>query len=153
MKIIKTTGSILVHRNVMDVFDFFANPSNDNSWRSEINSSILSDNLQKGVCIKEYSKLSRKAANHLTELECIEFEKNFKAVFATVERSPFYLKSHRETRVVSESCTEVIYELEFDSAIVKFALGFNLPAFIISIKANNDMKKYLKQLAAKLNNK
>lgn len=144
--LIKASGKILVNRNVNDVFDFFANPVNDSLWRKEINKSVADGPLQIGVAISEYSNLSRKASNNLLELKCVSFEKNNSAIFETVENIRFYLKSERMVKAVSETAAEITYKLEFDKSIVKFAIGFALPAFIISFKAKTDMKKYLSQL-------
>ena len=47
------------------MFDFFANPTNDNLWRTEINKSILDGALQLGATVSEYSNLSKKASNNL----------------------------------------------------------------------------------------
>ncbi len=149
-KLIKTTGTILVNKNVVSVFDFFANPGNDKLWRAEINQSTLDSTLQLGVTVSEYSYLSKKASNNLVELKCVQFDKNKIAIFETPANAPFYLKSQREVKAVSDNTTEIAYTLDFDNEIVNFALGFSLPKFIISIKAKSDMKKYLRQLKTKL---
>lgn len=144
--LIITQGTILINKNVESVFDFFANPSNDNLWRTEIIKSTHNGTLQLGALVSEYSYLSKKASNNLVELKCIEFDKNKIAVYETLNSAKFYLKSQRQVKSVSNNSTEVIYTLYFDKSIVKFALGFALPKFIISLKANSDVKKYLKQL-------
>ena len=151
-KLVKTTGSILVNRNVDSVFNFFANPSNDKLWRKEINQSTLEGTLQLGVSVFEYSYLSKKVSNNLLELKCTQFDKNKIAVFETHENAQFYEKSQRLVKVLSDNTTEITYTLDFDKDIVKYALGFSLPKFIISVKANSDMKKYLRQLKEKLEN-
>jgi hypothetical protein len=145
-KLIITTGTILVNKNIESVFDFFADPSNDNLWRTEINQSNVDGQLQSGVTVSEYSYLSKKAPNNLVILNCIQFDKNRIATFETPDNANFYLKSQRQVKAVSGNITEIIYTLEFDPAIVKFALGFALPKFIISLKANADIKKYVRQL-------
>lgn len=144
--LIKATGSILVHQNVENTFAFFADPSNDSLWRTEINDSVPDGPLQPGTTISEYSYLSKKAANNLLQLKCIRFDKNKAAIFETPGESRFYLKSQRMVKAITEHTTEVTYQLEFDKSIVKFAMGFNLPDFIVSFKAKSDMKKYLRQL-------
>lgn len=149
-KRIKASGTISVNKNVESVFDFFANPGNDSSWRTEINKSILGGTLQLGVTVSEYSNLSKKASNNLLEIKCVQFDKNKIAVFETPNDSKFYLKSQRMVKAVSNNTTELTYKLDFDKSIVKFAIGFNLPNFIISLKAARDMKKYLRQLKNQL---
>ncbi|TAG52961.1 MAG: hypothetical protein EAZ27_11575 [Cytophagales bacterium] len=149
-KIIKISDTILVNNKPEKVFDFFANPSNDNLWRTEINQSILNGDLELGVKISEYSYLSKKIPNNLIELNCIDFDKNKLAIFETQSNSEFYIKSQRKVSAISDNKTEVIYTLDFDINLVKYALGFALPKFIVSLKANSDLKKYLKQLKTKL---
>jgi len=80
------------------------------------------------------------------------FDKNNIAIFETSNHSKFYLKSERQVKAVSANRTEFIYTIDFDMNIVKFALGFGFPKFIISMKANSNMKKYLRQLKNHLGN-
>jgi len=149
-KLIKTTGKILVNKKVDTVFDFFANPSNDYLWRTEINQSTLDGTMQLGVTVSEYSNLSKKASNNLLRLKCVFFDKNKTATFETTINAPFYLKSQRHVEAISDNTTEVVYSIDFDIAIVKHALGISLPKLIVSLKANSDMKKYLRQLKEQL---
>jgi hypothetical protein len=109
--------------------------------------------LQVGTTISEYSYLSKKAANNLIELKCVQYDNNSLAVFETAGDAQFYLRSQRQVRAVSANQTEMIYTLDFDLDIVRFALGFGLPKFIVSFKANSDLKKYLRQLKMVLENK
>src|SRR4051812_48728560 len=149
-KIIKTTGTILVNKDVESVFYFFANPSNDILWRTEVIQSTLDGTLQMGVTVSEHSHLSKKASNNLIELKCIEFDKNKIAIFETAENARFYERSQRQVNLVSANTTEIIYTLDFDIEIVKFALGFSLPKLIVSMKASSDMKTYLRNLKKQL---
>lgn len=151
-QLINTSGTILINKNIEFVFDFFANPGNDHLWRNEINKSELNGALSLGVIIDEYSNLSKKAPNNLLQLKCIGFEKSKIAVFETIENSPFYLISKRQVKFITKNTTEVSYSLSFDKNIVKFALGFALPKFIIALKAGGDMKKYLNHLKSALEN-
>ncbi len=151
-KLIKTTGSILINKKVESVFDFFANPSNDNLWRTEINKSTLGGALQLGVTISEYAYLSKKVPDNLTELKCVLFEKNKLAIFETPETAQFYMKSQRQVKAISDNTTEIVYTLDFDIDLVKYALGFALPKIIVSLKADSDLKKYLRLLKTKLEN-
>jgi hypothetical protein len=151
-KRIRTTGSILVNKTVESVFDFFANPSNDNLWRTEINEVTLGGPLQLGVTISEHAYLSKSVPNNLTALKCVLFDKNNLAIFETQENAPFYMKSQRQVKAISDHTTEIVYTLDFDMGLVKYALGIALPKFIVSFKADSDLKKYLRQLKAKLEN-
>lgn len=149
-KLITTTWTILVNKKADSVFDFFANPSNDNLWRTEINKSSLDGELQLGVTVSEYSYLSKKAPNNLIVLKCVQFVKNELAIFETNEKSQFYIRSQRQVKAISDNRSETIYTLDFDIDLVKYALGFALPKFIVSFKADSDIKKYLRQLKTKL---
>jgi hypothetical protein len=151
-KLIKTKGTMLVNRNVGSVFSIFANPSNDKLWRTEINQSTLSGTLQLGVSVSEYSYLSKKVSNNLLELKCVEFVNNKIVVFETNENAQFYLRSERRLTAISDNKTEIKYTLIFDLNLVKFALGFTLPKFIVQLKADSDMQKYLRQLKTILEN-
>jgi hypothetical protein len=145
-KRINSSGTILVNQSSETVFNFFANPSNDPLWRTEINASTLKGTLEVGAQVSEYSNLSKKAPNHLIELKCMQFDVNKAAIFETPSGAPFFLRSERLVKAISGNTTEVTYIVEFDLGLVKYALGFSLPAFIVSFKANSDLKKYLRQL-------
>jgi hypothetical protein len=151
-KLIKTKGTLLVNRNVDRVFSIFADPSNDKLWRREINQSTLNGLLQLGVSVSEYSYLSKKISNNLLELKCVEFVNNKIAVFETNENAQFYLRSERRLTAISNNKTEIKYTLIFDLNLVKFALGFVLPKFIVQLKTDSDMQKYLRQLKTILEN-
>jgi hypothetical protein len=151
-KLIKTKGTLLVNRNVDRVFSIFADPSNDKLWRREINQSTLNGLLQLGVSVSEYSYLSKKISNNLLELKCVEFVNNKIAVFETNENAQFYLRSERRLTAISDNKTEIKYTLIFDLNLVKFALGFVLPKFIVQLKTDSDMQKYLRQLKTILEN-
>lgn len=145
-QLVEVTGTILVHKDIETAFAFFSNPANDRVWRTEINESTLEGPLQQGVTVTEYSNLSKKAANNLVEFRCVQFQQNKMAVFETPGGAKFYVKSQRGVEAVSADQTRLVYTLSFDTAIVRFALGFGLPKFIVSMKAGADMKKYLRQL-------
>jgi hypothetical protein len=151
-KLIKTKGTILVYKNAESVFDFFANPSNDYLWRTEINKSTLDGTLQLGVNIYEYSYLSKRIPNNLIELKCVKFDKNKLAIFETPDKAQFHIRSQRQVKAISDNKSEITYTLDFDIDLVKYALGFTLPKFIVSFKADSDIKKYLRQLKTKLEN-
>lgn len=143
---IKIKAEIVIKRAVQETFAFFANPGNDPLWRQEINEARVSGPIQAGVTVTEYSKLSSKKPNNKIVLTCIEFQENERVVFQSVDNERFYVRSTREVQKKAARETLVLYTIEFDPSIVKFALGFGLPAFLISFKAKGDMKKYLSKL-------
>jgi len=125
---------------------FFFNPENDFLWREEINRSIIKGALALGVIVSEYSHLSKRQPDFKQELTCVQFEAPRKIVFETSGKASFFLRSEREAIAINENETTLIYDLKFDSGIVKFALGFALPEFLIKIKAKSDQKQYLRNL-------
>ncbi len=141
-----------VRCNIDQAFTFFCNPANDHLWRKEINKTIVEGALQVGTLVYEYSNLSKKQPDNLRQLRCTEWVKNNHAIYESVPGADFYLKSQRKVALIKPGITRLEYELEFDTAIVKFALGFSLPQFIISVKARSDMKKYMQQLKLILEN-
>jgi len=88
----------------------------------------------------------------LIVLKCIRYEKNKLVIFETTDEAEFYLKSYREVNVISDQITEIIYSVDFDARLVRYALGFSLPEFLIYLKANLDKFKYLKKLKIKIEN-
>jgi len=149
-QIIAVSGSIIINRDASSVFRFFADPANDHLWRSEISRVIVHGKLQRGVKTSEYSRLSPSLPDHLLRFECVKFKQVSAAVFETIPGSQFYQRSEREVLPLSAMRTKVIYSLDFDRSIVKFALGFPLPVFIIKWKAQRDARKYLEQLRREL---
>lgn len=147
-KPIRISGSLIINNQADRVFNFFANPLNDRLWRKEVRETIMNGPLQLGVLVSEYSYLSPKAPRNLLEFSCVKYEPDHTAVFETLTNARFYEKSERLVAVISSQKTRVTYTLEFDSSIVKYALGFSLPVFLISFIAKYDMKKYLRKLKA-----
>lgn len=147
---IRSSGSILIHRNVEAVFRFFADPTNDPQWRTEVTHTTRKGDPGEGTTVHEHSYLSKKAPDVVVELRCVRFEENERVIFETPDGAPFYRRSERRVIVRSDGNTEVVYTLEFDTAIVKHALGFALPRFIVAQKAGHDLKRYLKRLKAML---
>jgi len=139
-----------MNREASTVFQFFADPANDPLWRSEINRVVVHGTLQRGVKISEYSKLSGKLPDHLLHFECVDFAENAAIIFETVPGSAFYQRSERNTEALSNGTTRVCYKVSFDRSIVKFALGITLPQFVITWKARNDGRKYLRKLRSAL---
>lgn len=137
---------INVRCNNGEAFKLFCNPSNDHHWRKEINRTTLEGELQAGTLVYEYSHLSKKQPDNLRTLRCIEWVANNHATYESVPGADYYLKSQRKVTSIKPGTTRLTYELVFDTSIVKFALGFWLPPFLIAAKARSDMKKYMQQL-------
>jgi hypothetical protein len=140
---IQTQGQIVIHKNASTVFAFIANLENDKLWRKEINETIMNAPAQLGVLAKESSFLSKRVPAHVLELRCTQFILNKSITYTTLPSSPFYLQSIRKVEEIDDHSCRFIYEICFDQSIVKHGLGFGLPAFLIRMVAQTDMKKYL----------
>ncbi len=147
---IVTKGEILINKNTSTVFAFIANLQNDSQWRSEINETTMNGAAQLGVMVKESSFLSKRVPANVLALTCTQFTLNESITYTTVPSSPFYLQSIRKVETINNQSCKFIYEITFDKSIVKHALGFGLPGFIIYMVAKGDMKKYLKKLKERL---
>jgi hypothetical protein len=133
-------------------FAYLANLENDSLWRKEINHTTLFGPPGLGVEAYEYSNLSKRMNNHLLVLTCIEWVEGEKVVFETKPDSLFYLKSIRRIEALANNQSRFHYTIEFDNKLVKHALGFALPGFLIRFGASQDMKKYLNKLKKVVSN-
>jgi hypothetical protein len=127
-------------------FAYLANLENDCLWRKEINHTTLFGPPSLGVEAYEYSNLSKRMNNHLLVLSCKEWVEGERVVFETKPDSAFYLRSTRQIEALANNQSRFHYTVEFDNNLVKHALGFALPGFLIWFGAAQDMKKYLNKL-------
>jgi hypothetical protein len=127
-------------------FAYLANLENDSLWRKEINHTTLFGRPGLGVEAHEYSNLSKRMSNNLLILTCVDYIEGEKVVFETKPDSPFYLKSSRRIEALRDNQSRFYYGIEFDKHLVKQALGFALPGFLIRLGASKDMDAYLKRL-------
>ncbi len=147
---ITVKGEIFIRQQAISVFDFLSKPENDQIWRSEINEVHIHSCSPESLKFTEFSKLSNREPNHALEFESLDFQLNKIVKFQTVASSPFYQLSVREVIPQDEKNTLVRYALTFETSIVKKAIGFSLPKFIISMKAKKDLNVYLNRLKSHL---
>lgn len=149
--ILDITNSIIIPQNHKLVFDYFSNFANDKLWRKEVRATkINSEKTGVGTSITQFSFLSRKEPCYKSELTCTEFTANKIIVCETNRGNKFWLKTTRQVTPLAENNTLITYRLEFDTAIVKYSLGFALPAFILCLYTRQTMKRYLRVLKKKL---
>lgn len=141
-------GAVRVEAPPFTLFDFVSNLENDSKWRTEITKTRLHGALTLGTRATEESHLSQKLPAHILELQCTHWDPPHKVIWETVAESPYYLKSIREVRRITDQSCTFDYTITFDRSIVYKALGFKLPGFILAIGARRAMKKYLAQLQA-----
>ena len=149
---IKVSGKIRIAKDSQTVFNFISNLENDKFWRKEINSSKMTMKPQVNARTTENSYLSKRVPNNILNLICTEYIENQKVIYQTMPDSKFFLKSVRIIDPISQNETMFLYTIEFDKNIVKHALGFRLPIFIINLVAKNDMKKYLAKVKTFIEN-
>ncbi|MBC5992381.1 SRPBCC family protein [Pontibacter cellulosilyticus] len=150
---IDVTHSIVVHQNIEQVFDYLSDLRHDKEWREEINTTTVADTIPGlNTIAVEDSFLSKRVPNYIKKLQCTEYVKNASVVYQTFPDNDFFLRSSRKVELLSANETRIIYQLEFHKAIVKFGLGFNLPAFIVALVTRTAMKKYMNKLKNILEN-
>lgn len=153
MIIIDVKESVIIEKNNEAVFDYFTDLRNDKKWRSEI-IETTSDNsiIDLDTVFKETSFLSKKVNAYVSNLKCIEYNPHKEACFESVTENHFWAKNKRQVIAKSANKSQVNYHLQFELAIVKHGLGFNLPKFIVSLYTKITMKKYLENLKKILEN-
>lgn len=128
------------------VFRFVSNYSNDRKWRSEIISTTLIGATGVGNVAIERSFLSKRIPKYTRKLHCTDFAKDSSITYETISGSIHYLKNSRKVVQSLNNSTDLTYQLEFDPSVVKFGLGFRIPAILINMVTKRSMKKYLKTL-------
>lgn len=144
MKPICIKGNIIINNDLQTVFNFLSDYRNDPKWRKEINqTTINTDNMGLETKLTEDSFLSKRNPHYLSYLKCTEFIPNKTVKCETTQEAKFWAKSARSVESITNTSTKVTYELEFDPAIVKFGIGFQLPYFFLNFYTKSVMKDYL----------
>ncbi len=145
--LIDITETIVISENYKTVFDYYADYTNDKYWRKEINNTVTdSEFIQEGLLLTEDSYLSGKIKNYINTLTCTAFKPETLIICETTQQAKFWSKSIRQVEQFSGNQTKVIYRLQFNLNIVKYGLGFRLPAFLVKFYTRQTMKKYLAEL-------
>lgn len=131
------------------LFNYVADLGNDKNWRSEITRTDTNGLPTLNCVATEHTFLSKKLPDHINVLVCRQFEDGKRIVYETESTAAFYLKSDR-TVGSHGAGSRFTYVVAFDAGIVKHALGFGLPKWLIAWKTKSDMKKYLSKLAGVL---
>ncbi len=141
------TSNIVIRANANAVFEYVSDLRNDRHWRTEITDTKIKDEKIKLKTIAiEDSYLSKKIPNHKTILECVEFLPPKKIVYQSIPASDFLIMNSREFEEIDNAATKLLYTVAFDSAIVRYGIGFNLPLFFLKYYTKKTMNKYLKSL-------
>lgn len=151
MKPIQLTGDIVINTDHKTVFSYLSNYSNDKYWRKEINETTLNTAaLEIGTLLTEDSFLSKRNPNYVSYLKCMNLEPNKTVSCETTSTAAFWALNKRTVEAIEPNKTKVIYHLEFDPAIVKFGIGFQLPRFFLNFYTRTVMKDYLNVLKKNL---
>ncbi len=143
------TGVAIFNCSNETLFNYVADLANDKNWRGEITRTDTNGQPRLNCIATEHSFLSKKLPDHTNVLVCRQFENGKRIVYETEPTAAFYLKSDRTVESQGAG-SQFTYVVAFDSNIVKHALGFGLPKWLIAWKTRSDMKKYLSKLAAVL---
>lgn len=147
-------NSILIKRDAKTIFEYVSNYENDKYWRKIIHET-KADNLplKIGTRLAEHSFLSRKYPTYTTVFKCVDFQPQNKVSCESTAENLFWTKNTRSVEVIDATSCKFNYHFMLDVAIVKYALGFSLPYFMIKISTQIEMKSYLKELKKVLENK
>lgn len=151
--VLDITASVKVYNNYKTVFDYISNYNNDSFWRREVKLTTV-NSLQTGIgtVVTQYSFLSKQMPYHKNTFTCTGFVANKIIVYETKGDEKFWQRNTRIAAPLSENSTQIIYQVEFDTAIVKHSLGFGLPNFILRLYTKQTMKQYLTVLKNLLEN-
>lgn len=147
MKQIQISSNIIIKKDRQTVFEYLSHYPHDTVWRDEIKHIEMSTPMvEVGTRITETAYLSPKVPAHQNLLKCIDFQRNATITSETIAESMFWQKNTRSVESLPDGTTKVTYSIAFDTQIVRYGIGFGLPAFILSFYTKQTMKKYLKVL-------
>jgi hypothetical protein len=148
---IDLTAAVEIASDAPSVFAWFSDYRNDPYWRKEVRAVTLSTgSIEQGSLITEVSFLSNRVPEYVSCLRCIAFSGGKSIVSETTAESKFWARNSRSVEPLPGSRTRVIYQLQFDTAVVRHGLGFSLPVFIVKFYTRMTMKKYLAVLKKNL---
>ncbi len=146
-RIIDITGSIIIKKELKQVFEYVSNYRNDKFWRKPINETAINTNqIEKGSLITEDIFLSSKIPHFFSNYICIEYQPYKSVIIETVIKDEFWSKNTRLVEAINDSSSKITYCYQVDIGIVKHGLGFSLPTFLVNLYTNMEMKMYLKAL-------
>ncbi|MEZ0453756.1 SRPBCC family protein [Sphingobacterium thalpophilum] len=151
--IVTQSLSIEIAAERRKVFDYIADLRNDKYWRSEVNGTSITGEVQVGAVALEDSRLSPKVPSYLRKLRCTEWVDQTRVVYTSSTDESYFLRTLRTVHDNDRGGTRVCYTLEFDSAVVKVGLGFSLPHTIVNWVTKRAMRRYLRTLKRNLESK
>lgn len=145
LETVQSTGSVIIDAPIEEVFEFVADPMNDQIWRSEVNDMTTNNReFEVGSTFREDAWIGIRK-HFITTTELIELDYPNQALFETVKSNPYFLRSNRLFREV-EGGTEFSYIVDFDRRMIKETFGFNAKPKVVIKLYSFLMSKYLKKL-------
>jgi len=143
---IKLKYSVVIEASQEEVFEFVANPLNDHLWRSEVNRIESSGEISAvGTEFLENAWIGIQK-NFITITRLVEYKAPDRALFITVDRNPYFLKSDRIFSSLKDGKTLFTYKVDFDKKMVPKTFGINVRPSIVKKLYGILMKKYLRKL-------
>ena len=141
------TATLLVQKDPQTVFAYIADLRLDKNWRKEIKETVYTNpGPALGNMAIEESYLSKKVPAYKAALQCITYTPGKSIVYQSLPENAFYLQNTRRVEEISGQATKITYKLTFDVALVKYAIGFTLPNFLIKFYTQKTMRVYLQKL-------
>ncbi|MDC0253592.1 hypothetical protein OAK75_01750 [Bacteriovoracales bacterium] len=137
-------NSIVINKPIGKVFEFAANPLNDEQWRSEVNKIKASGPWEVGTTYKEDSTLGLNP-HYKTITKMLELEHPKKMVVQTGQEH-LHLRSERTFKKLDESKTLMTYHVQVDKGMPYTATKLPAPSFLVKIYYSQVMKSYLQKL-------
>ena len=140
-----TQASIEIKAPPEVVFELAADTTNDYLWRDEVHQITASGPFEVGTKYLEDAALGIHK-HYYTEVSLVELEQPFKAVYVTTKENPYYLKSSRMVKKISNNLTRLTYHVVIQKEMIQSITGLPLPAGLTSLVYSARMKKYLRKL-------
>lgn len=140
-------AAVNIRKPAAEVFACFGNLLLDKQWRKEIR---RCEQMEGGM-VRQFSYLS---AREPAFCQDYQIEKNdfdaFELIARSVSESRHFQDSFRKVEAISPEYSRAFYAINFDRAILKTALGFDIPDFLLRFQMNRVCRKYLKELRKNL---
>ncbi|GAB2965562.1 hypothetical protein GCM10027048_39260 [Hymenobacter coalescens] len=138
---------IVIQASAEQVFAYAADLRNDAHWRAEVHGTRLhAEQPAVGAVATEDAYLSPREPHSLTELEYLVYEPGRRMHCVSVAGSPHRLSVERRFRPLGPGTTEFVYGLEFEARLVRQALGFALPGWLLRWHTGRMMERYQRTL-------
>jgi hypothetical protein len=137
-------NSIIINRPIDKVFEFAANPMNDEQWRSEVNGIDSDGGWEVGTTYREDSTLGLNPHfETITKMTELEYPK--KMVVKT-GNDRLHLRSERTFSALGDNKTKMTYKVQVDKTMPFIATKLPVPNFLVKFYYGQVMQGYLGDL-------